>query len=292
MPGQPVNYPDRRVTANALLPAYRGYRELGGVVGSSPSAGGSATRFVTKPQTITAVFALALQLVPAAVPAARAEADPANEVVVLLHGLVRTDRSMRPLEARLAGEGFVVRNLRYPSTKLAPEQLGSHLHEQVVRCCGDAQRLHFVTHSLGGLMVRAYVADHSPVNIGRVVMLAPPNHGSELVDVVGGWSVFRWVLGPTWPRLGTDATSFPNSLPTPTFVLGVIAGTRSINPVGSLTLPGEDDGAVSVQSARIEGMSDFVEVPASHTFIMRSDAAADQVVAFLRTGRFRQDDPQ
>ena len=216
---------------------------------------------------------------------------PPSEVVILLHGLGRTDRSMRQLERRLSAEGFEAHSLRYPSTDLPPEDLVGNLHAQILGCCADAARLHFVGHSLGGILVRAYLAEHPSPNLGRVVMLAPPNHGSELADLVADSALFVSALGPTAAQLGTLSDSLPNRLPPPGFELGVIAGTRSINPLSALFFAGDNDGTVSVESARLAGMADFVTVPVSHTFIVRSDAAAAYVVEFLRRGRFVPDVP-
>ncbi len=229
-------------------------------------------------------------LVPALVFSAGAaeplEAEPEPEAVILLHGLGRSARAMRPLASRLSEAGYAVHNVSYPSTELPPEELDVYLHAQVVGCCRDVRRLHFVTHSLGGLLVRAYLAEHATTRLGRVVMLAPPNGGSEWADLLGDSVPFRWALGPTAAQLGTGADSLPRRLPPPDFELGVIAGTRRINLLGFLVVPGQSDGTVSVESARLEGMADFVTVPTSHSLILRSDAAGSQVVEFLRNGRF------
>ena len=154
------------------------------------------------------------------------------------------------------------------------------------QCCSDAPRLHFVGHSLGGVLTRALLAEQRPENLGRVVMLAPPNQGSEIVDSLANSAAFGWVLGPTASQLGTDRESLPNRLPPPDYELGVIAGVESVNPVGSSMLPGEDDGTVSVERAKLPGMTDFVTVPYSHTFIMRAKEVADLTIHFLRHGRF------
>ena len=217
-------------------------------------------------------------------------ARSAPDTVVLLHGLARSERAMRPLERRLEAAGYRVHNLPYPSTELPPEALVAHLAEQLAGCCADVARPSFVTHSLGGILLRAYLAEHA-AGVGRVVMLAPPNHGSELADVVAGSSLLRLAFGPTAAQLGTDLASLPNRLPPATYELGVIAGTRSINPLSGLLLPGDSDGTVSVASTRLAGMADFVTVPTSHTFILRSDAAGEQAVEFLRHGRFRREAP-
>jgi len=213
-----------------------------------------------------------------------AAAEP--EVVVLLHGLYRSERSMRPLEAPVTDAGFRVVNLDYASRSETPDALVTELERQLAACCADAPKLHFVTHSLGGIVARALVAERRPANLGRVVMLAPPNHGSPLGDVVAGSAVLRFLLGATAADLGTEPTSFPNRLPGADFELGVIAGTASRNPLGAVFMTGESDGTVPVSSTRLSGMTDFVTVDSSHTFIMRSDEVLAQTIRFLSSGRF------
>ncbi len=228
----------------------------------------------------------ALSALAGAHPAATA---PSREIAVLLHGLGRSDRSMRPLERRLASAGFEVRSLHYPSTERTPDELVAYLDAELGRCCTGAARLHFVTHSLGGILVRAYLQEHRPPRLGRVVMLAPPNRGSEYVDRFGASPLFREVLGPTAAELGTGPDSLPNRLPPPDFEFGVIAGTRSANPLAELVIPGENDGTVSVASTQLPGMADFVKVPTTHTAIMGSDEVARHVVEFLRHGHFARE---
>jgi pimeloyl-ACP methyl ester carboxylesterase len=210
----------------------------------------------------------------------------AGEMVVLVHGLLRSERAMRPLAEALTEAGYRTHALSYPSTELAPDALVEHLAREIDACCAEAARLHFVTHSLGGLLVRGYLAKQRPASLGRVVMLAPPNHGSEWVDRYGGNPLFRWLLGPTAVQLGTGPESFARRLPPADYEVGVIAGTTSRRPGASRVLLGASDGTVSVASTRLAGMTDFVKVPESHTFIMRSDAVAAQVRAFLESGRF------
>lgn len=230
-----------------------------------------------------ALLALAFALVPA-----RANSDAASggEVVVLVHGLLRSERSMQPLALRLSEAGYRTVALTYPTTKLPPDELVMVLEREVEACCNDAPRLHFVTHSLGGLMVRAILAKYRPASLGRVVMLAPPNHGSEWVDRFGESYLFRWLLGPTAVELGTGPTGFARRLPRPDYEVGVIAGTTSRRLGAGSVLGPESDGTVSVASTRLDGMTDFATVPESHTFIMRSAAVSELVRAFLRDGRF------
>lgn len=250
----------------------------------------SARRSVSKPR-VRQTARLALLALALALPGIlRAEAEaPPRETVVLVHGLGRSERAMQPLARRLEEAGYVVHALRYESTEKSPDALVADLDAAIARCCAEAPRLHFVTHSLGGILLRAELAERPPPQLGRVVMLAPPNHGSELADWLHGTTALRALMGPTASELGTGAESLPNRLPPVHYEVGVIAGSDSLNPIGSRMIPGEDDGTVSVESARVEGMSDFLVLPVSHTMILLSGDAAEQTLAFLRTGRFRRE---
>ena len=208
------------------------------------------------------------------------------ESVILLHGYGRTPFSMRPLQNRLQEAGFMVHNIGYPSMRRSPPELVEFLNDRFKSCCGTSPRIHFVTHSLGGILVRAYLSEHHLKNMGRVVMLAPPNQGSELADIANGSILLRAILGPTVVQLGTGEDSLPNRLPPPWYELGVIAGIDAFNPIGSFFVPDPSDGTVSVASTSLAGMSDFVTVRKSHTFIMRSADVAGYIIRFLRTGRF------
>ena len=236
----------------------------------------------------------ALPLLLAGCLAAAPPAPPAQlgggptEAVVLLHGLGRSDRAMRQLAQRLEAAGFRVYNLHYRSLTRDPGELSADLDAMLAACCADAPRVHFVTHSLGGVLLRAYLAEHALPNRGRVVMLAPPNRGSELGDVAARWRVLRAAVGPTGSQLGTSPDSLPNRLPPADFELGVVAGTRSWNPLGSWLIRDADDGIVGVASTRLEGMTDFLELPVSHTAIVRSARAAAEAAHFLRYGRFER----
>ena len=184
-----------------------------------------------------------------AAPPRSAVPDVDAEAVVMLHGLGRGPRSMTILADRLEEAGYRVIPIGYPSTKLEPEELVAHVRAEIESCCGDEAPLHFVTYSLGSLLVRAILEDAPPQGLGRVVMLGPPNGGSELVDEFGDWPLFR-LLGPTAAQLGTGAASFPSNLGAAQFEVGIIAGTRG-NPVGNAIIPGHSDGTVGVDSARL-----------------------------------------
>lgn len=218
------------------------------------------------------------------------EPPPDAETVVLVHGLGRTPASMLVLETRLEGEGYRVFNFGYPSRSEPLEALTDSLAAAVRECCVGLSRFHFVTHSMGGVLVRSYLARRSQPFEGRVVMLSPPNQGSEIVDAYADSPLLRALLGPSGVRLGTDSSGIASELGPVDFSLGIITGDRSINPIGSWLIPGPDDGKVAVSRARVEGAADFLVLPATHTFIMNRSDVAEQVAHFLVYGTFVRED--
>lgn len=209
------------------------------------------------------------------------------ESVIVVHGLGRTSASMAILVSRLRNAGFRVVSFSYPSTSEPMEALVDRLRAEVQECCGDqAETVHFVTHSMGGVLVRSFLSQGAQAHRGRIVMLSPPSQGSELVDAFTDSPLLRSVLGPAGSRLGTDSASIPSQLGPVRFKLGIITGDRSLNPLGSWLIPGPDDGKVGVDRARVAGAADFMILPATHTFIMNRRDVADEVVHFLRHGRF------
>jgi hypothetical protein len=232
------------------------------------------------------MFRKTLILMAAAVISSSAFAQ--NEQVILLHGLCRTSRSMVKMESALTEAGYKVRNVDYPSRSAPIEKLADDAIGKAVSDCqkDGATKIDFVTHSLGGILVRSYLARHAIPNLGRVVMLAPPNQGSEVVDKLGWLFLFKWLNGPAGNELGTDKNSTPNKLGPANFPVGIIAGDRSINWINSLLIPGSDDGKVSVERTKLPGMGDHIVIHTTHPFIMKNHEVIRQTIQFLRTGNF------
>jgi pimeloyl-ACP methyl ester carboxylesterase len=211
--------------------------------------------------------------------------------VVLLHGLARSAASMRPMQQALQQAGYPVLNLDYPSTTHPIDMLANeHAQPAIKRFLknqnySETTPVSFVTHSMGGIMVR-YLERHKLVTIKRVVMLAPPNQGSEIVDHLGSWKLFRWINGPAGQSLSTMPDSMPRRLGPISAPTGIIAGTTSYSPWYSLLFAGPHDGKVSVKSTYLEGMQDHLRLPVSHTFIMRNPAVIKQSLHFLQHERF------
>lgn len=212
-----------------------------------------------------------------------------DDYVILLHGLARTNRSMAKLKKMLSKHGYKVINVNYPSTKHPIEFLAEEFLGKVIEQCSKIPRvkIHFVTHSLGGIIVRYYLKHHQLSNLGRAVMLSPPNQGSEAVDYMKDTFMFKKINGPAGQQLGTDKDSIPLKLGAVDFELGVITGSKTFDPLFSMIIPGPDDGKVSVQRAKVAGMTDFLVLPYSHTFIMQKEEVIEQVIHFLEQGSFR-----
>lgn len=219
---------------------------------------------------------------------AETQSCPQAEYVVLLHGLGRTSLSMMGMEIYLKEHGYKVINARYPSTRFSAEELADVYLDRLLRekIPDRAAKIHFVTHSFGGIIVRQYLSNHSLARLGRVVMLAPPNHGSEVIDHLKNNAIAHWLLGPGAFELGTDANDLPKRLGPVRFECGVIAGDRSLNHFFSRLMAGPNDGKVTVESAKVEGEADFAIIHSSHTWLMWRKKAWSETRHFLKTGNF------
>ena len=212
--------------------------------------------------------------------------NPQTDCVILLHGLARTTRSMRKMDRYLSEKGYRVINQGYASRKFSISELATPTIDKALERCEDTQRISFVTHSLGGILLRKYMADNRIDKFHRAVMLGPPNQGSEVPDKMGHWPGFKKINGPAGLELGTDESSVPPSLPAANFDVGIIAGRRTINFILSSVIPDKDDGKVSIENTKLDGMNDHIVLPITHPFLMKNKKALRQVSYYLEHGRF------
>jgi pimeloyl-ACP methyl ester carboxylesterase len=208
--------------------------------------------------------------------------------VVLLHGIARSARSFRKMQAALEAAGYATLNLDYRSRERSLEALVADIHPAILAfAAGVDGPLHFVAHSMGGLLARAYIARQQPQRLGRVLMLGPPNNGSEIADRFRHLALYRAFFGPAGQQLATRPDAATRALlPPPNYELGIIAGDRSIYPIASLFLPASNDGRVSVASTRLGGMADHIVIATAHPLLVRNPQAIAQTIVFLRSGRF------
>ncbi|MBR0753989.1 alpha/beta fold hydrolase [Bradyrhizobium jicamae] len=212
----------------------------------------------------------------------------ARDGVVLLHGISRTARSFRKMELALQRAGYATLNLDYASRRKPLEALTEDIHPAIELFAGGVTGVvHFVCHSMGGLLARAYLAKHRPPRLGRVVMLGTPNGGSEIADRLKDLKAYRAFFGPAGQQLGTKRdAAMVALLPAIDYPIGIIAGNRSIYPISSIGLPRPHDGRVSVTNTRLDGMADHIVIRTSHPWLVRNGEAIAQTMAFLRDGRF------
>lgn len=213
-------------------------------------------------------------------------AQASKDCVVLLHGLARTEKAMNKLEDALLKEGYTVINYGYPSTKFNIETLADDHIPLAIAQCDESPKINFVTHSMGGIILRQYLEANEINKLNRVVMLGPPNKGSQVVDNLKNVPGFRLINGPAGVQLGTEETDIPASLGAAKGEVGVIAGTKTINLILSLYLPNPDDGKVSVENTKLDGMKEHITVNVSHPFLMKDDEVIGYVINFLERGEF------
>ena len=210
--------------------------------------------------------------------------------VILLHGLALIRLSMLPLAVALRQHGYLVVNVGYPSRKHPIESLAHSVIPPAIAelRSNGVDTIHFVTHSMGGILLRCFLATESLPEPGRAVMLCPPNQGSELVDYFRRFWWFRWYFGPAGCQLGTAATDLPLGLGPFPRPVGILTGNRPATGLFSRFFPGPNDGKVSVARAQLQGMTDFLTLPYGHFSVMIHRPVAEQVIAFLENGSFRR----
>ena len=212
-----------------------------------------------------------------------------NEFVVLMHGILRSKIDMMPMSMYFQHKGYTALNILYPSREKSLEELTEFVHEKITNCphYETARKMHFVTHSMGSLIARYYIKTYEPKILGHVVMLGPPNTGSEFADWLDETKIFspffKKFYGPAGQQLKTTHQHIDQDINYP---IGVIAGNVSINPLAPWVLPGEHDGIVPVKRTKIDGMTDHIVMPATHSFMMFNKHVMQQAAHFLANGEF------
>lgn len=214
-----------------------------------------------------------------------------GKAAVLIHGLIRSSKSFVKMRKSLEEAGYTVVTFDYPSTRAEVKVAADHLR-QVIASLEGIEQIDIVTHSLGGIVVREYLQQEPDERLHRLVMIGTPNLGAHIAKTFKRNVAFRIIFGPSGQQLATDS-QYVDSLPTPDFPFGVIAGARGKPQGFNPLLPGDDDGVVSVDSTRLPGASDFMEVCCLHTFLLRDENVINAVREFFESGQFRKEgEPQ
>ena len=208
-----------------------------------------------------------------------------NRCIIMLHGLGRSANSLWIAEQFFTAHDYEVHRLAYPSTKKDLGELDEQIRSEAQGLCPTTPN--FLTHSRGGIILRVIKTTHPDFAVARVVMLGPPNHGSEIVDEWGDWKLFVQLNAPAGARFGRDG--IVTELPNVEFDLGIIAGSRSLNPYYSYLITGPDDGKVSIEATKVAGMKDHIVLPVTHTFMMNSGEVLNQALHFFQNGYFRKE---
>lgn len=253
-----------------------------------PPTGSASSRVLPGGNLILFIWITVMLIV--SLPDVQAYDKHADECVILLHGLGRTARSMGKIETALVEQHYQVWNGDYPSTERSIQILAQQTIEDGLASCrsNQAVRIHFVTHSMGGILVRQYLQKNQIPELANIVMLAPPNKGSEIADVLGDYYLYKKLMGPAGQQLGTGTSGLAAKLEPVPGVIGIIIGNSSSDPWFSPYIAGQDDGKVSVESARLDEMVDFLVVDAGHTFVMREYVVIQQILYFLEHDRFAE----
>jgi pimeloyl-ACP methyl ester carboxylesterase len=217
-----------------------------------------------------------------------ATSDSSNDFVIILHGLRGKSASFVKLEQALLEQGLNVCRIDYPSKDDSIQALANTAISAAMMRCERAgsDTLFFIAHSMGAILLRYYLQEHDVPKLAGVVLLSPPNHGIELIDAFEWSRLFRQFNGPAGMQLSAKENAFIQSLEKPDYAVGVIMSKKSINPIASAFIPGKDDGRVSIESAKLDGMTDFVLVNSNHHVVMKKQETIDHIIAFIKTGRF------
>ncbi len=216
------------------------------------------------------------------------KSENSRECVICLHGLRSSSHVWKKLQKQLVVEGYNVLLINYPSSKFPIEKLAEEALVPAISRCRKKQneKIHIVAHSLGSILARYYLQENDVAELGRVVMVSPPNNGSELVEKFHYVPGFRFINSPAGMQLGTDENGLIKSLEIPDYEFAVLTGSRSINWIESCFIPANDDGRVSIQSAKLKNMKEFKVIKTNHHFIPYKKETIQSIINFIKHGTF------
>jgi pimeloyl-ACP methyl ester carboxylesterase len=209
-----------------------------------------------------------------------------GKAAIEIHGITKSSKTYYAMRPALEKAGYMVVPFDYPSTRIDISQAARYLN-RVIQSLNGIDRIDFVVHSMGGLVVRSWFRDHDDLRIKRMVMLGTPNRGAELADMLKKNAAFRLIMGPAGQQLVTGDSGTIAQLPVPPCEFGIIAGGRGSEGYNPL-VAGDNDLIVSVESTRLVGAADFLMVHAMHTFMLSNPEAIEATVRFLESGHFRK----
>jgi pimeloyl-ACP methyl ester carboxylesterase len=219
-------------------------------------------------------------------------ASKRRDLVVLIHGLGRSSIVFWRLRPYLRRAGYDVETYNYPSTRYGAAALTEMLVADLTRWTGAGRRVHMVGHSMGGILIRGALIDPPPFTLGRIVMIGSPNKGAGVLNHFGERLFAKRFFGPASADL-VIGSEYLAGLGVPKAEIGVIAGTTRwhlLNPIAYvnhfLAPDVPNDGTVEVENTHLDGMADFIALPANHTIMCQHPRVMYQVLAFLKDGRF------
>lgn len=217
-------------------------------------------------------------------PSLRVPDDGKQRVVVLVHGMFRTSTSMLALQRMLEQHGYQTVAFDYWSNHNRIETSAAELQQTLhARFAGHApDELHFVAHSMGGLVCQEYLRRNDALAPSSCVYIAVPHRGAMLAELRRRWFVFRWIMGETGALQLAPADPLhqrPIPLPCPALV---ILGTQGPIVADSRSIDGPDDGTIGVAEASLPGATDTLALPTGHTAILTDERTLRATLRFLR----------
>lgn len=209
-----------------------------------------------------------------------------TEGIILIHGIFRTNSCMKKIARLFENKNYKTLNIEFPSTKYDILSLAKIIHQEVKEFAQQVTKIHFIGHSIGGLIIRTYLNIYSLENLGRVVMLGTPNNGSEIADFLKDFYLYKKLYGPAGQQLITDQSKFKNIFGSINYELGVIAGISSFHFIANKIIGKESDGRVSVISTKVEGMKDHITIKSTHVGLTSNKEAWQFTKNFIETGNF------